>query len=119
MTISDNKGNTWITAAGPTSHSSPTVDLRSQIWYAKAAKVGTGHTVTVTLSTAQALVMSVFVIKGSNLTAPIDVTSGITDDGGVVNTSITSASITTTKPADLLLDFGKTTVGVTWTAGSG
>ncbi|HYR88021.1 MAG TPA: fibronectin type III domain-containing protein [Terriglobia bacterium] len=119
MTLTDNKANTWITAAGPTNHSSSSVDMRSQIWYAKAAKAGTGHTVTLTLSPASSLVMSVLVIKGSNTTSPIDVTSNITDDGGIATTSITGSAITTTRPADLLLDFAKSAVSVVWTAASG
>ena len=118
LTLSDNKGNTWTSLAGPTNHT-PGVDLRSQMWYAKSAKVGTGHTATINLSVAQPLVISVFVIKGSNTTSPIDATSGITDDGGIATTSVASANITTTKPADLLIDFVKTSVGVTFTAGSG
>src|SRR5207253_8315745 len=110
--------NTWTSLTGPTNHT-PGVDLRSQLWYAKAARVGTGHTFTVNLSAAQPLVVSVLVIKGSNTTSPIDATSSITDDGGVATTGITSANITTTQPADLLIDFLKTSVGVTFTAGSG
>ena len=74
---------------------------------------------TMNLSAAQPLVISVLVVKGSNTTAPIDVISNITDDGGIATTSITSAAITTTKPADLLIDFAKSNNGVTWTAGSG
>ena len=53
------------------------------------------------------------------MTSPVDVTSGITDDGGVTGNSITSAAIQTTQPADLLLDFAKTSSSVTWTAGGG
>ena len=54
MTLTDNKGNTWIPAAGPTNHS-PGVDLRSQLWYARAPNVGTGHTLTMNLSLAEPL----------------------------------------------------------------
>ncbi|PYS25775.1 MAG: hypothetical protein DMG11_22200, partial [Acidobacteria bacterium] len=118
MTLTDSKGNTWISAAGPTNHT-PGVDLRSRVWYAKTPNVGMGHTVTIALSPAQPLVISVLVIKGSNTTAPIDVISAITDDGGTATTSIASATINTTQPADLLIDFAKSAVGVTWTAGSG
>jgi hypothetical protein len=118
MTLTDSKANTWISAAGPTNHPSASVDLLSRLWYAKAAKVGTGHTITLNLSTANAAVISVFVIKGSNPAAPLDITSAITNDGGTAGTSITSATITTTQPGDLLLDFAKSSVGVTWTAGA-
>src|SRR2546422_274680 len=118
MTLTDSKGNTWISAAGPTNHT-PGVDLRSRVWYAKTPNVGMGHTVTITLSPAQPLVISVLVIKGSNTTAPIDVISTITDDGGSTTTSIASATINTTQPADLLIDFAKSAVGVTQTAGTG
>jgi fibronectin type 3 domain-containing protein len=117
MTLTDNRGNSWISAAGPTNHV-PGADLRSQVWYARTPNVGTGHTVTMNLSIAQPVVMSVLVIKGSDSVAPIDVISSITDDGGIATPIITSASVNTTKPGDLLIDFGKVAVGVTWTAGA-
>ncbi len=110
MSISDGKANAWISAAGPTSHSSSSVNLRSQLWYAKAANVGTGHTVTMNLSTPGLLTMRVFVIKGSNTNAPIDATSTITDSGWRPGYEIrVDASITaTTQPGDLVVDFART-----------
>ena len=119
LTLSDNKANTWITAVGPTNHPSAAADLRSQLWYAKTPNVGTGHTMTLSLSSADSAVISVFVIKGANTTAPLDVTSSITFDSGTAGTSITSAAINTTYPADLLIDFAKSSIGATWTAGTG
>src|SRR5205823_5840810 len=71
MTLTDNKGNTWIPAAGPTNHS-PGVDLRSQLWYARAPNVGTGHTLTMNLSLAEPLALSVLIVQGAHTTAPLD-----------------------------------------------
>ncbi len=118
MTPSDSFNNTWISAAGPTS----TIigfDLRTQVWYAKSPTVGPGHTFTLNLSASEPLVISVIVVKGSNISAPIDAISTIGDDGGLQALNVTSPNITTTSGNDLLIGFGKSSVSETWTSGSG
>ncbi len=118
MTPSDSFNNTWISIAGPT-NTSTGFDLRSQIWYAKNPTVGPGHTFTLNLSAAQSLVISIFVLKGSNVSSPIDVLSAIGDDAGTQSLNVTSPSIITTNAYDTLLGFVKSSVGETFTAGTG
>ena len=71
MTPSDSYGNSWILGSGPTS-TTVGFDLRTGVWYARNPTVGAGHTVTVNLSAAQPVVISVFVVKGSSIATPID-----------------------------------------------
>ena len=118
MTPSDSFNNTWISAAGPTNTSSG-FDLRSQIWYAKNPTVGPGHTFTITLSAAQSLVISIFVVQGSNVPSPVDAISAIGDDGGTQSLSVTSPNIAPAIANDLLLGFAKSSIGETFTAGDG
>src|SRR5207245_4182052 len=70
MTPSDSFGNAWTSAAGPTSTTHGD-DLRTQVWYARFPTVGAGHTVTISLSTADSLVISVLAVKGSNISTPL------------------------------------------------
>ena len=84
LTPSDNFNNTWISLAGPTNFG-PTdlsggINIRAQIWYAKNPKVGPNHVFAMTLSTPEALVLSMFVVKGSNVSDPIDAASSIGND---------------------------------------
>jgi hypothetical protein len=72
-----------------------------------------------TLSAAQPLVISIFVVKGSNAGAPLDVVSGIGNDGGTQSTAVSSPNITTTTASDLLIGFAKSSIGEVWTAGTG
>ena len=118
MTPSDTFGNTWTSVAGPTSTSTG-FDLRTQVWYARMPVVGPGEEVTMTLSIAQPLVMSIIVVKGSNISSPLDVVSGIGDDAGTQSTAVSSPNITTTAASDLLIGFAKSSIGETWTAGTG
>jgi len=118
MTPSDSFENTWISLAGPT-NTTTGFDLRTQLWYAKRPMVGAGHTFTLNLSAPQSLVVSVFVVKGSNVSDPIDAISIIGDDGGSQTLAITSPDITTTNRNDLLLGFAKSAISETWASGSG
>ena len=74
LTPSDNFNNTWISLTGPTNfgptNSSDGINLRAQIWYTKNPKVGPNHVFTMTLSTREALVLSMFVVKGSRPFGP-------------------------------------------------
>ena len=92
MTPSDNFNNTWVTIAGPTDTTTG-FDLHSQIWYVANPSVGPNHTVTMTLSAAQPLVMSIFVIKGSNISSPIDAVSLIGSDAGTQNVNVVSPAL--------------------------
>ena len=118
MTPSDSFNNTWISAAGPT-NTSTGFDLRSQIWYAKNPTVGAGQTFTLNLSGSEPLVMSIFVVKGSNIPGPIDAVSLIGDDAGSESLNVTSPSITTTIGNDLLIGFAKSSIGEVFTSGPG
>ena len=118
FTPSDSLGNTWIPIAGPTS----TVlgfDLRSQVWYAPHPTVGAAQTVTMNLSIAQPLVMSIVVVKGSNGSSPINAISLVGSDNGTSSINVISPSITTTGTNDLLVGFVKTNGTETFTAGPG
>lgn len=117
LTPSDNYKNTWVSLSGPT-NSSAGADLRSQIWYAKNARVGPKHTFTMSLSTGQALVISLFVIKGAS-PEPIDTASMIADDQGMSTTDPTSSKIRTSAANDLLIAFGKSSISEVWAAGDG
>jgi hypothetical protein len=47
------------------------------------------------------------------------VVSGVGDDAGTQSTAVSSPSITTTAASDLLIGFAKSSIGETWTAGTG
>ena len=113
MTPSDNFNNTWISLAGPT-NSSGGLNLRSQIWYAKNPKVGPDHVFTITLSRGHSLTISMIVVKGSNISEPIDAVSTIGDDAGRQTLTPTSPRIITTSPNDLLIGFSKSALSETW-----
>jgi len=105
FTPSDSLGNSWVSAAGPTSTSTG-ADLRTQIWYAQNPVVGADQTVTVALSAAEPLAMSVVVLKGTNLSSPIDAVSVIGSDSGGQSTNASSPALSTTALNDLLVGFG-------------
>jgi len=117
LTPSDSYNNEWISLAGPT-NTSAGANLRSEIWYAKNPKVGPNHTFTMNLSTGQALVISIFVVKGAS-SQPIDAVSSIGDDGAANSANPTSPSVRTTAANDLLLGFGKSSASEVWQAGQG
>lgn len=117
LTPSDSFSNTWISGAGPT-NTSRGFNLRTQVWYAKSPTVGFGHTFTLNLSTAQPLVISVLVVRGSDTLAPIDEISNIGDDGGSQTLKVSSPNITTTNGNDLLIGFVKTSVAETFAVDS-
>ena len=118
LTPSDSYSNTWISLAGPT-NSSHGAALRSQIWYAKNARVGPNHKFDMALSSPQSLVISIFVVRGASPSDPIDAASAIADDEGMESTTPTSPSITTTTANDLLIGFGKGSTEDDWSAGDG
>ena len=123
LTPSDNFNNTWISLAGPTNFgptsSSDGINLKAQIWYAKNPKVGPNHIFTITLSTIEALVLSMFMVKGSNISNPIDAVSIIGNDADTLVLTPTSPSITTTHSIDLLIGYGKSRYSQVWRAGAG
>ena len=118
MTPSDNFSNTWVTIAGPT-NTSTGFDLRSQIWYVANPIVGPNQTVSLTLSAPQSLVMSIFVVKGSNISSPIDAVSLIGSDNGTQTVNVVSPTITTAMVNDLLMGWVKVSAGATFTSGPG
>ena len=118
LTPSDSYHNTWISLAGPKT-SSAGMDLRSQIWYAKNPKVGPNHSFSMRLSSGQALVISILVVKGADLSDPVDAVSTIGDDAGTATTVPTSPNIRTSSADDLLLAFGKSSISENWLAGDG
>ena len=71
------------------------------------------------LSLAQPLVIAILVVKGSNVSSPIDAASTIGSDGGTQTTNVVSPNITTTTSYDLLAGFAKSAFDATWGAGTG
>jgi len=118
FTPSDNFGNTWTSIAGPTSTTQGAV-LRAQIWYAQNPVVGPGHTITIGLSAAQPLTMSIVVAKGSNISSPIDAASLIGSDNGTQTGTVVSPNVTTTSINDLLIGFTQDSAGASFLAGPG
>jgi chitodextrinase len=118
FTPSDNFGNSWIAIAGPTT-TAMGFDLRTQLWYAPNPIVGPGHTVTMSISQAVPLVMSVIVVKNSNLSSPIDAVSLIGSDNGTQTVNVASPNISTTSTNDLLIGFVKVSAGATFQPGTG
>jgi fibronectin type 3 domain-containing protein len=118
FTPSDNFGNTWISIAGPT-NTSLGFDLRTQVWYAPHPIVGPGHTITMNLSGGMALVMSVIVVKGSDISSPIDAVSLIGSDNGTQTVNVVSPNINTTSANDLLIGFVKVSAAATFQSGPG
>ena len=116
FTPTDNFGNSYSPIAGPTSTTTGS-DLRTQLWYVQNPIVGPGHTITMGLSSGQPLVMSVIVVKGSNISSAIDVVSLIGSDNGTQTTNVVSSSITTSGFNDLLIGFAKVSAGATFLSG--
>src|SRR5260370_16148981 len=112
MTPSDSFNNTWISAAGPTS-TSIGFDLRTQVWYAKSPTVGPNHTFTLNLSASEPLVISVIVVKGSNISAPIDSISTIGSDGGLQALTATTPTTPTTTGTPSFILFSTSPVPLT------
>jgi hypothetical protein len=110
---SDNLKNTWIPLGPPTDFGSGD-DLRSALWYAKNPKTGRNHVFTMDLSTPNPLVLSLFVIQGSDRFDPIDLASTIGRNADGRTATVQSPVIATERPDDLLIGFGKVAWGVDW-----
>jgi hypothetical protein len=117
MIPSDSFDNTWISGAGPT-NTTKGFDLRTQVWYAKSPKVGPGHTFSLNLSRLEPLVISLFVVKGSDISDPIDAISPIGDDAGSKARYVVSPNIMTSSSNDLLIGFAKSSTAENWISGS-
>jgi hypothetical protein len=72
-----------------------------------------------TLSAAQSLVISVIVLKGSNISSPIDAISLIGSDNGTQTVNVASPTITTSAISDLLVGFAKVSAGAVFQPGAG
>jgi hypothetical protein len=118
MTPSDSFGNTWISIAGPTSTALGD-DIRTQVWYSRPSGVGSAHTITINLSGADSLVISVIVVQGSNAATPIAAVSAVGDDGGTQTLDVTSPIIATATSDNLLIGFAKSSQHTTWVSGAG
>ena len=118
MTPSDNFGNTWVTIAGPT-NTTTGGDLRTQFWYVANPSVGPDHTVSLTLSIPESLVMSIIVVKGSNISSPVEAVSLIGSDNGTQSVNVVSPTLTTTSLNDLLMGWVKTYESTVFTSGPG
>jgi chitodextrinase len=71
------------------------------------------------LSAAEPLVISIFVIKGSNVSSPIDAISLIGSDNGTQTVNVVSPSINAAGINDLLIGFSKVSAGAVFQAGTG
>jgi hypothetical protein len=115
---SDNLKNTWIPLRPPTDYGFER-DLRSGLWYAKNPKTGPNHVFAINISTPEPLVISLFVIQGSDRLDPIEFASAIGRNADGRTAIVQSPVITTEHPDDLLIGFGKAAWGVEWYAGNG
>jgi hypothetical protein len=119
FTITDSYGNTWLPLAGPAYKvGSGNFPMEGEYFYAPNATTGTGHTITVTLSQSEPLVMSISALSGDNVYSPIDAYSFITGDNGTIAKNISSSLLTTSQPNDLLLGIVKGFGNNTYTAGA-
>ncbi len=120
FTITDSFGNTWFPLAGPAYKvGNANFPMEGEFFYAPNATTGTGHTVTVSLSQSEPLVMSISALSGDNIYSPIDAYSFITGDNGTIAKNISSSPLTTSQPNDLLLGIVKGFGNNTYTAEMG
>ena len=120
FTITDSFGNTWLPLAGPAYKvGSAFFPMEGELFYAPNATTGTGHTITVGLSQAEPLIMSIAALSGDNIYSPIDAYSFITGDNGTLSKYIASSPLTTFQPNDLLVGMIKGFDPNTYTAGTG
>ena len=116
LAFSDNKGNSYSLAFGPTQNG--TGDFVA-IYYCKPTTVGAGHTLTGTATAASNfMTISAACYSGIAASTPLDKTASATGSG----TALDSGNTATTAQADELIIGGGTVSGgstVTWTAGSG
>jgi hypothetical protein len=104
--ITDNLGNTYSSALGPTTWSAG--GKRAQVFYAKNI-LGGPITVTVTLTSTSTSSLHLYQLEyaGVDTSAPLDAALAGTGSG----TSLASGAVTTQAPNELLLGFGITDVG--------
>jgi hypothetical protein len=120
FSITDSYGNTWLPLAGPALKvGTGYYPMEGEFFYAPNATTGANHTVTVTLSQTEPLVMSITAFSGDNIYSPIDAYSSIVGDNGTLAKYITSNALTTTQQNDLLVGVVKGFGNNTYTAGSG
>jgi hypothetical protein len=120
FTITDSFGNTWLPLAGPAYKvGSGYYPMEGEFFYVPNAKTGTVHTVTVTLSQSEPLVMSISAISGDNVYSPIDAYTSINGDNGTLAKYVTSNPLTTFQPNDLLVGIVKGFGNNTYAAGTG
>ena len=95
FTITDNFGNTWLPLAGPAYKvGSGYYPMEGEFFYVPNATTGTGHTITVTLSQPEPLVMSISALLGDNVYSPVDAYASIVGDNGTVAKYINSGFLT-------------------------
>ena len=113
--VTDNAGNSWQVLTGPTSWTGSQYGQVSGIYYVDVPVTSSAHMVTVSLTNPAPLVMDVFAVSGTDVTAA-PVYSPITDPGtGQTSASVVTAPITV--PTDtLLLGWVKNETGATATA---
>ena len=87
--ITDDMGNTWKPLTGPTPWTGSIFTLLSAIYYVNAPVTGAKHTITVHLTNPASLVVHVFAVSGSDVTA-VPIYSVITHP----SSSQTSADVT-------------------------
>jgi len=120
FTITDSYGNSWLPLAGPAYKvGNPSFPMEGELFYAPNATTGAVHTITVQLSQSEPLVMSIAAFAGDNIYSPIDTYSSITGDNGTLAKYISSSSLTTSQPNDLILGIVKGYSNNTYTAGTG
>ena len=93
--------------------------MEGEFFYVPNAKTGAGHTITVGLSQAEPLVMSIAAVSGDNIYSPIDAYSTITGDNGTLSQYVASSPLTTFQSNDMLLGVVKGFFTNSYTAGAG
>ncbi len=99
-TITDSKSNNW-TQLTPQDETQVSL-VRSRIWYAKNAIVGSGHTFSdAVASSFPSFCVAAF--SGVDTSSPFDQQNGAHDAGGVSTTGISTGSVTPTSDNQLII----------------
>ncbi len=116
--VTDNMGNTWNVLTGPTQWVGSVYTQLSAIYYVNAPVTSATHTVTVNLTNPAPLVVDVFAVSNSDITAP-PIFSAISNPGtGGTDATVATASITVPSTS-LLLSWVKNETSATATAEDG
>lgn len=116
--VTDSTGNNWKLLAGPTAWDGKTFTLMSAIYYVNAPITEAAHSLTVHLTNPSPLVVHVFAVSGTDITAPPIVSPIVSLLDSKSSNDVLGRSINV--PADtLLLGWAKNETNATATAVDG